>query len=50
MPGIAATGERYVSFSPAISRRTFLAGGTASLLLDQKHEAERFFGAVDGPF
>src|SRR5271155_6042353 len=51
MSGIAATGERYVIFRPAISRRTFLAGGTAvgaSLLLDQKAEAERF-GAIDGP-
>jgi pimeloyl-ACP methyl ester carboxylesterase len=51
MPGIAATRERYVIPMPAISRRTFLAGGTAvgaSLLLDQKAEAESF-GGVDGP-
>src|ERR1700693_3438753 len=51
MPCIAATRERYVVFRPAISRRTFLAIGTAvgaSLLLDQKAEPERF-GAVDGP-
>jgi hypothetical protein len=40
-----------VIFRPAISRRTFLAGGTAvgaSLVLDPKAEAESV-GAVDGP-
>jgi len=51
MPAIAAAGEKYVIPVPAISRRTFLAGGTAvgaSLLLGQMAEAESS-RAVDDP-
>ena len=49
-PAIAATRERYVISMPAISRRAFLAGGTAvgaSVLLGQMAKAESG-GTVDG--
>jgi len=49
-PAIAATRERYVISMPAISRRAFLAGGTAvgaSILLGQMAKAESG-GTVDG--
>ena len=48
-PAIAATRERYVISMPAISRRAFLAGGTAvgaSILLGQMAKAESG-GTVD---
>jgi hypothetical protein len=48
MPAIAAAREEIVSSMPAVSRRTFLATGTAagaSLLLGQMAEAESFGGA-----
>jgi predicted alpha/beta-fold hydrolase len=51
IPAIEAAKEKYVIPMPAVSRRTFLAGGTAvgaSQWPDQKAEAESF-GAVDGP-
>jgi pimeloyl-ACP methyl ester carboxylesterase len=51
MPAIAAAREEHVIPMPAVSRRTFLAGGTAagaSRLLGQTAEAESF-AAVDGP-
>jgi pimeloyl-ACP methyl ester carboxylesterase len=48
MPAIAAAREEIVSSMPAVSRRTFIAGGTAvgaSLLLGQMAEAESSGGA-----
>lgn len=51
MPAIAAPREEYVIPMPAISRRTFLAGGTAvraGLLLGQVAGAESF-GSGDTP-
>jgi len=51
MPASAAAKEKYVIPVPAISRRTFFAGGTAvgaSLLLSQMARPESLAG-VDGP-
>jgi hypothetical protein len=48
--GVAAAREKHVSSMPAISRRTFLASGTAagaSLLLGQMAEAESSGGDDD---
>jgi hypothetical protein len=51
MPASAAAKEKYVIPVPAISRRTFVAGGTAvgaSLLLSQMARPESLAG-VDAP-